>query len=62
MKDYTTLEKKEEILNDKEASQEMKDEESTKTIISRDAFAICDFITQLIKKLEHLRVTPFIKR
>jgi hypothetical protein len=28
-----------------------------KKIISDDAFAVCDFIDQLIKKLEHARIS-----
>lgn len=28
-----------------------------KTVLSDDAFAICDFIERLINKLEHARVT-----
>jgi hypothetical protein len=57
MKDYTTLATKEKIEADKEISKEIKDEETKKTIISDDAFAICDFIDQLIKKAEHLRIS-----
>jgi hypothetical protein len=62
MKDYTTTALKEQILADKEVSQEVKDEESKKTIISDDAFAVCDFLDQLIKKAEHLRISSIMRR
>jgi hypothetical protein len=56
MMNYTTTAQKDKIVADKEVSQEVKDEEAKKTIISNDAFAVCDFIEQLIKKAEHLRL------
>jgi len=62
MKDYTTLAIKEKIEADKDISKEIKDEELKKTIISNDAFAVCDFIDQLIKKAEHLRISSIIRR
>jgi DNA-binding transcriptional regulator YhcF (GntR family) len=62
MKSYTTLEQKEKVITDKEVSQEVKAEEEKKTIISNDAFAICDFIDQLINKAEHLRISSLMRR
>jgi hypothetical protein len=61
MKDYTTTALQEKIVADKEVSQEIKDEEAKKTIISNDAFAVCDFIEQLIKKAEHLRISSIMR-
>lgn len=31
--------------------------ESTKVILSNDAFAVCEFIEMLIKKIEQLRIS-----
>jgi len=62
MINYTTTALKEQIVADKEVSQEVKDEEVKKTIISNDAFAVCDFIDQLIKKAEQLRISSIMRR
>ena len=35
------------------------DKEPKKTLISKDAYAICEFIEELIKKIEHTRVSLF---
>ena len=37
-------------------SESDKPENKGKKVITDDAFAICDFIEQLIKKIEHLRI------
>jgi hypothetical protein len=53
MEKYTTLAKQ-------EAEKDKKPEEKTekdKTILSEDAFAICDFMEQLKQGLEHLRIS-----
>jgi len=55
MEKYTTLTIKEAISHDKDISQELKDKEERKTIISNEAFAICDFIEKLINKMEQVR-------
>jgi hypothetical protein len=62
MEKYTTALKIERMVADKEISKEVIDEETEKTIISDDAFAICDFIEQLIKKAEHLRISSIMRR
>jgi hypothetical protein len=62
MKNYTTLETKGKIDNNKDISKEIKEEENKKAIISNDAFAICDFIEQLNNKLESLRISNIMRR
>ena len=44
---YTTQELIDKINLDKDSTIEQKEAEAKKTILSNDAFAICDFITQL---------------
>ena len=36
--------------------------EKNKITLSEDAFAICDFIEQLINKAEHLRISSIIRK
>ncbi len=62
MKKYTTKDLKEKILLDKEISEETKDQEKKKTEISNEAFAICDFLEQLIKKGEHMRISSLMRK
>jgi hypothetical protein len=38
------------------------EEKAGKKIISDDAFAVCDFIEQLINKLEHARISGLLGR
>lgn len=45
-------------LKEEYAKQSDKEEDKqNKTILSDDAFAICDFIERLIDKLEHARIS-----
>ena len=62
MKDYTTLDIKAKIEADDKISKEDKDAEKLKVVISDDAFAVCDFLDQLIKKAEHLRISSIMRR
>ena len=62
MINYTTLAIKEKIEADVTISKEVKDEEKTKVVLSDDAFAVCDFLDQLIKKAEHLRISSIMRR
>ena len=39
-----------------------KEENKNKTVITDDAYAICDFISQLIKKAEHLRISSINRK
>jgi hypothetical protein len=55
--EYTTVSIKEKILDNKDIPQEEKEKEMAKSIISDDAFAVCDFIERLIKKIEHTRIS-----
>lgn len=57
MEKYTTTSLKEAVNLDKDIPQEVKDEENKKTIITNEAYAVCDFIERLIKKVEHARVS-----
>jgi hypothetical protein len=61
MMNYTTTAQKDKIVADKEVSQEVKDEETKKTIISDDAFAVCDFIEQLNKAINGLRIATLTR-
>lgn len=54
MRDYTTTDKIKVIESDATKTKEEKDAEKAKTVISNDAFAICDFLES---KLEHLRLS-----
>ena len=51
MKGYTT----------KELKEKDPEKEKDKTEISNEAFAICDFLDQLIKKVEHLRLSSLTR-
>jgi len=62
MEKYTTEVVLKKVQEDEEASIDDKIAEAEKTIISDDAFAICDFIEQLIKKAEHLRISSLMRR
>ena len=53
--DYTTQKIIDALILDVDASKEEKDIEKAKMVISDDAFALCDFINVLIKKIEHTR-------
>ena len=55
--DYTTEALKILIAADVNISKEVKEAEEKKIIISNDAFSICDFIEQLINKIEHVRLS-----
>jgi hypothetical protein len=55
MEKYTTQTEKEKIINDKEISQEEKDKENKKTILSDDAFAVCDIIESLTSSINKLK-------
>lgn len=57
MEKYTTTAIKEAINLDKDIKPEDKEAENKKVVISNEAFAICDFIEQLNKKIEHLRIS-----
>lgn len=55
MEKYTTTAIKEAIIADKDATLEEKASEQKKVVLSDDAFAICDFIEQLNRRIEDLR-------
>jgi len=58
MDKYTT-----QTLIDKEKDLKPEEQkEKTKITLSNDAFAICDFIEQLINKAEQLRISSIIRR
>jgi len=57
MEKYSTAAVLKKVQEDKNASIEDKINEQEKIPISDDAYAICDFIDQLIKKAEHLRIS-----
>ena len=55
--EYTTQAKIDEINLDKDATLEQKEVEAKKPILSNDAYAICDFISQLKSEIFKLRLT-----
>jgi hypothetical protein len=61
MKDYTTALKIDRMIGNKDIPKEVIDEEAKKTIISDDAFAVCDFIEQLKKEFKGFRIATLIR-
>jgi hypothetical protein len=59
---YTTTEKKEETINDKNKSQDEKDKEDKKTIVSNDAFLQAEMLDNLNKCLEQLRISSILRK
>ena len=53
--DYTTQERIDKINLDKDATPEQKEAEAVKTILSDDAYAICDFIERLKYEISKVR-------
>jgi hypothetical protein len=53
---YTTEKIKAELEKDETISKEEKEAELAKPVVSDDAFALCDLIHDLIKKIEQTRV------
>jgi len=56
MEKYTTAEIKKKILENKEISQEDKDLETDKIVLSEDAFAVCEFLEDLTTQLRLTRL------
>ena len=59
---YTTANVLKKVQEDKTKTPEEVIEEQEKILISDDAYAICDFIEQLNKAIEHLRITSIMRR
>lgn len=54
--DYTTTNRKNEILSDDKVIQELKDLESEKIVLSEEAFAICTLLEQVKLSLDKFRM------
>jgi hypothetical protein len=61
LKEYTTEAILAKVQADKDATIDEKIEEAEKIKVSNEAFAICDLINQLIKKIEHARISSITR-